>query len=160
MKKIVKAALARSGWELGRTADRINSVLADLSEADRAIVSRVDPFTMSTIFGDSEYGRPERIGSVIVPCRNERKYIEGFCAGVMRQQVPAGWVLELVVADGESNDGTRELLRAIAQREPRVRWIDNPGRIVSTGLNAALAVATGEAIVRMRGRALPAVRAR
>jgi glycosyltransferase involved in cell wall biosynthesis len=90
-----------------------------------------------------------RIVSVIVPCRNERRYIEGFCAGVMRQQVPDGWTLQLVVADGQSDDGTRELLQAMAVVEPRVQWIDNPGRIVSTGLNAALAVARGEAIVRM-----------
>jgi glycosyltransferase involved in cell wall biosynthesis len=87
--------------------------------------------------------------SVIVPCRNERRYIEGFCAGVMRQQVPEGWALQLVVADGQSDDGTRDLLKAIAACEPRVQWIDNPGRIVSTGLNAALAVAVGDAIVRM-----------
>ena len=87
--------------------------------------------------------------SVIVPCRNERRYIEGFCAGVMRQQLPAEWQLQLVVADGQSDDGTRELLQAIAQRDPRVVWIDNPARIVSTGLNAALKLATGEIIVRM-----------
>lgn len=49
MKKIVKAALARSGWELGRTADRVQGVLADLSDADRAIVSRVDRFTMTSL---------------------------------------------------------------------------------------------------------------
>ncbi|RQP21604.1 glycosyltransferase family 2 protein [Albitalea terrae] len=90
-----------------------------------------------------------RTVSVIVPCRNERRYIEGFCAGVMRQQVPQGWSLQLVVADGQSDDGTRDLLQDIAMHEPRVQWIDNPGRIVSTGLNAALAVARGEAIVRM-----------
>ena len=47
--------------------------------------------------------------SVIVPCRNERRYIEAFCAGVMRQQMPPGWQLQLVVADGQSDDGTREL---------------------------------------------------
>jgi succinoglycan biosynthesis protein ExoA len=87
--------------------------------------------------------------SVIVPCRNERRYIEGFCAGVMRQQLPPEWQLQLVVADGQSDDGTRELLQSIAQREPRVVWIDNPARIVSTGLNAALKLATGEVIVRM-----------
>src|SRR5436190_22469983 len=105
---------------------------------------------MSTVFGDdSRYGPLGRTVSVIVPCRNERKYIEGFCAGVMRQQVPRGWTLELVVADGQSDDGTRELLQSVAEHEPRIRWIDNPGRIVSTGLHAALAVATGEAIVRM-----------
>jgi succinoglycan biosynthesis protein ExoA len=87
--------------------------------------------------------------SVIVPCRNERRYIEGFCAGVMRQQLPPEWQLQLVVADGQSDDGTRELLQSIAQRDPRVVWIDNPARIVSTGLNAALKLATGEIIVRM-----------
>jgi len=87
--------------------------------------------------------------SVIVPCRNERRYIEGFCAGVMRQQLLPEWQLQLVVADGQSDDGTRELLQSIAQRDPRVMWIDNPARIVSTGLNAALKLATGEIIVRM-----------
>jgi glycosyltransferase involved in cell wall biosynthesis len=87
--------------------------------------------------------------SVIVPCRNERAYIEGFCAGVMRQSLPAGWQLQLVIADGLSDDGTRELLASIAAAEPRVQWIDNPGRIVSTGLNRALEQSTGEVIVRM-----------
>jgi succinoglycan biosynthesis protein ExoA len=53
------------------------------------------------------------------------------------------------VADGQSDDGTRELLARIATEEPRVVWIDNPGRIVSTGLNAALKLAIGEAVVRM-----------
>jgi succinoglycan biosynthesis protein ExoA len=87
--------------------------------------------------------------SVIVPCRNERRYIEAFRAGVMRQQLPPGWQLQLVVADGQSDDGTRELLQRIAASEPRLAWIDNPARIVSTGLNAALKLATGEVIVRM-----------
>lgn len=90
-----------------------------------------------------------KVVSVIVPCRNERRYIEGFCAGVMRQQLPAGWRLQLLVADGQSDDGTRELLQRLAASEPRIAWIDNPARIVSAGLNAALRLATGEAIVRM-----------
>jgi len=90
-----------------------------------------------------------KVVSVIVPCRNERRYIEGFCAGVMRQKMPPGWELQLVVADGQSDDGTRELLQTISASEPRVAWIDNPRRIVSTGLNAALKLSAGEAIVRM-----------
>ncbi len=91
----------------------------------------------------------ERIVSVIVPCRNERRYIERFCAGVLAQQLPAGWSLQLVIADGESDDGTREQLQALAAADARIAWIDNPARIVSTGLNAALAAAQGEIIVRM-----------
>jgi len=49
MKKIVKAALDRTGWELGRTADREAQALADLSPADREIVTRVNPFTMTSL---------------------------------------------------------------------------------------------------------------
>jgi succinoglycan biosynthesis protein ExoA len=87
--------------------------------------------------------------SVIVPCRNERRYIEGFCAGVWRQRLPADWTLQLVVADGQSDDGTREVLQRLAAADARLVWIDNPGRIVSTGLNRALQQAVGEVIVRM-----------
>ena len=92
---------------------------------------------------------PPHTVSVIVPCRNERRYIEGFCAGVLRQMLPAGWTLQLVIADGQSDDGTRELLAAMSAADGRIQWLDNPGRIVSTGLNRALACATGEVIVRM-----------
>jgi glycosyltransferase involved in cell wall biosynthesis len=91
----------------------------------------------------------QRVVSVIVPCRNERQYVEAFCAGVMRQRLEPWWDLQLVIADGASDDGTREILQRIAERDPRVQWIDNPARIVSTGLNAALQKASGEVIVRM-----------
>ena len=91
----------------------------------------------------------QHIASVIVPCRNERRYIEGFCAGVLKQALPDGWGVQLIVADGQSDDGTRDLLAALAAADPRIEWLDNPGRIVSTGLNRALALARGEVIVRM-----------
>jgi len=74
MKKIVKAALARSGWELGRTADRIQSVLADLSDADRDIVARVDPFTMTSLerraslLGAVDHIVKHRIAGDVVEC--------------------------------------------------------------------------------------------
>ena len=87
--------------------------------------------------------------SVIAPCRNERAYIERFCAAVARQKLPEGWPLQLVIADGDSDDGTRDILQRIAAADPRVGWIANPRRIVSAGLNAALAQADGEVIVRM-----------
>jgi GT2 family glycosyltransferase len=55
----------------------------------------------------------------------------------------------VIVADGLSDDGTREKVQAIASADPRVRLIDNPGRFVSAGLNAAIAAARGAVIVRM-----------
>ena len=87
--------------------------------------------------------------SVIVPCRNENRHIREFLESVFAQQVDADCDVEILVADGMSDDGTREALREYAARRPAVRMIDNPGRIVSTGLNSAIQAASGEWIIRM-----------
>jgi glycosyltransferase involved in cell wall biosynthesis len=87
--------------------------------------------------------------SIIVPCRNERGHIEAFCRSALAQQLPAGWQLQLVIADGQSDDGTRAQLVTLAAEDARVQVIANPRRIVSCGLNLALAEATGTVIVRM-----------
>lgn len=87
--------------------------------------------------------------SVIVPCRNERDHIEAFCASVAAQQVPEGWTLEVLIADGLSDDGTRERLAALCARDARFVMIDNPGRIVSCGLNRCIERAQGRFIVRL-----------
>ncbi len=86
--------------------------------------------------------------SVILPCRNESGYIEDCLTSILRQEVPDG-NFEVIVADGVSNDGTREFLERFSAENPKVRLLNNPGRIVSTGLNAALREARGEVIVRM-----------
>ncbi|CAN7698873.1 glycosyltransferase family 2 protein [Variovorax sp. LjRoot130] len=90
-----------------------------------------------------------RTVSAIVPCRNERRYIEAFCRSVCAQVLPAKWSLQLVIADGLSDDGTREMLKHLSAADPRVQCIDNPKLIVSAGLNRALSRADGEVIVRM-----------
>lgn len=90
-----------------------------------------------------------RIVSVIVPCRNECGFIEPFCRSVAGQALPDGWTLEVLVADGLSDDGTRERLADWCLEDPRFTVIDNPGRIVSCGLNQCIARARGDFIVRM-----------
>jgi glycosyltransferase involved in cell wall biosynthesis len=90
-----------------------------------------------------------RIVSVIVPCRNERGHIEDFITSLAAQRVPTGWEIEVVIADGRSDDGTTELLHRLASGFPRLVEIDNPAGIVSAGLNRALTRARGEVIVRM-----------
>ncbi len=90
-----------------------------------------------------------RTVSVIVPCRNERDFIEAFCASVAAQALPLGWTLQVLVADGLSDDGTRERLAARCAQDARFVMIDNPGRIVSSGLNRCIEAAQGDFIVRL-----------
>lgn len=90
---------------------------------------------------------PTRSVSVIVPCRNEVRHIGAFLDSLMRQQRD-GLSVEVLIADGQSDDGTRALLEQASARSG-IRIIDNPERMVSTGLNRCIRAARGEVVVRM-----------
>src|SRR5919108_6356372 len=81
--------------------------------------------------------------SVIIPCRNERNHIETVIRSILGQEPPPGG-FEVIVADGMSDDGTREILRRVAKDDSRLQVIDNPQRIIPAGLNAAIRAAHGE----------------
>jgi glycosyltransferase involved in cell wall biosynthesis len=86
--------------------------------------------------------------SVVLPCRNEARYIRGCLNGILSQDALSG-DFEIIVADGMSDDGTTETLAQMSHADPRIRIIENHGKIVSTGLNAAIRKAHGEIIIRM-----------
>jgi glycosyltransferase involved in cell wall biosynthesis len=86
--------------------------------------------------------------SVVLPCRNEVGHIEACIASILAQDQPECG-MEIIAADGMSTDGTREYLDQSARRHPQLRVLNNPGRIVSTGLNAAIGAARGDIIIRM-----------
>lgn len=84
--------------------------------------------------------------SVIVPAYNEERHIEACVRSIAGQEVEGG--LEAIIADGRSTDRTRELAEAAG-----ARVVDNPARTIPAGLNAALAAATGEIVVRFDAHA-------
>src|SRR6266516_1777245 len=104
------------------------------------------PMTVSSKIMKSSISAPSV--SIVLPCRNEQGYIQGCLQSALNQEPPEGG-REIVVADGRSTDGTREHLQQRAKLHPQILILDNPGRIVSTGLNAAIRAARGEIIVRM-----------
>jgi succinoglycan biosynthesis protein ExoA len=61
----------------------------------------------------------------------------------------------VIVADGGSIDGTQDIVRRLAKRDPRIRLIHNPARIQSAGINAAVAIAdpASELILRIDAHA-------
>jgi succinoglycan biosynthesis protein ExoA len=86
--------------------------------------------------------------SVIVPCRNEIRYIRAFLDSVFCQEL--GQIkMKILIADGMSDDGTRQVLGEFEGRCASLRVIENPEKIASTGLNRAIREADGEIIVRM-----------
>jgi succinoglycan biosynthesis protein ExoA len=91
--------------------------------------------------------------SVIVPCRNEASFIEPCIESILGSDYPAGR-MEVIVADGMSGDGTRNLLNDLAARDPRVRILDNPERITPVALNRAIAASNGEIVVRFDAHAV------
>lgn len=100
----------------------------------------------------NEQARPRRNGSptvsVIVPCRNEIDAIDSFLRSALAQTGLDG-EYEVIIADGESDDGTRAVLDEWAQRDSRVKIVDNPARFVSSGLNRAIRAARGDIVARM-----------
>ena len=86
--------------------------------------------------------------SVIVPCRNEEEHIGDCQHSILRQEpVPGG--IEIIVTDGMSTDNTRPILDRLSLEDSRILVVDNPGRIVSAGLNAGISAARGKIIIRM-----------
>ena len=94
--------------------------------------------------------------SAIVAVRDERAQVEPCLRSIARQDYPADRI-EILLADGESQDGTREIVQWLAAEDPRIRLLDNPGGQISRGLNRAIAAARGAVIVRVdaRSRLMP-----
>lgn len=84
--------------------------------------------------------------SVVIPCLNEAEYIEATLQS-LRDQTGCTAPFEVIVSDGGSTDGTRDILQAWADADPRYRWIDNPSRFTPQALNLGIQAARGETVV-------------
>lgn len=98
--------------------------------------------------GNSAHSHP--FVSVIMPVRNEAAFIGRSLGSVLAQDYSPER-MQILIADGMSSDGTRQIISEIQQRNHHVITIDNVGEIVATGLNTALLQAKGEIIVRVDG---------
>ena len=90
--------------------------------------------------------------SVIIPCRNEADFIEATIKSLLDNDYPAD-KLEVLVVDGMSTDGTREVIQRFSKQYSQVSLLDNDRGIVSTAMNRGIRTAKGEIVIRVDGHA-------
>jgi glycosyltransferase involved in cell wall biosynthesis len=86
--------------------------------------------------------------SVIIPCRNEEKFIGKCLDSIIANDYPKD-KLEVLVMDGMSQDKTKDIIKRYCQEYPFINIIDNEQKIVPTALNIGIQNSKGEVIMRM-----------
>lgn len=84
--------------------------------------------------------------TIVVPTLDERARITDCLASLSAQDHPG--IVEILVVDGGSTDGTADLVSLATRRDPRIRLLANPERSAAAALNVGLAAATGDLFVR------------
>ena len=88
--------------------------------------------------------------SIIVPVRNEERFLRATLEQLLRQNYPDRR-FEILVADGASTDSTRDIVRALQREFPNLRLLHNPARWSSAGRNVAIQASRGEIVVLVDG---------
>lgn len=81
--------------------------------------------------------------TIVMPVRNEARFIRVTLQRLLTQDYPADWY-EIIVADGMSDDGTREIVLELAREHPQLRLLDNPKRLSSAGRNVGFKTGRGD----------------
>ncbi len=81
--------------------------------------------------------------SVILAVRNEAPFIEQVIMSLLQQDAPE-FDLEILVVDGNSSDGTMEIVRRMTQSHPRMRLLVNKHEKAPFAFNLGLREAKGE----------------
>ncbi len=90
--------------------------------------------------------------SVVIPCRNEAKYIGRCLDSIVNSDYPKER-LEVLVVDGQSEDGTARILEEYQRCHSHIFVLDNPRRRTPCALNIGIRAARGDVILRMDAHA-------
>ena len=94
--------------------------------------------------------------SVVIPCRNEVSYVATCLDSIVNSDYPKD-LLEVLVVDGGSEDGTREILKTYSRQYAYISVLDNLEKRTPCALNVGIRAARGSVILRMDAHARVAV---
>ncbi len=69
----------------------------------------------------------ERIYSIIIPAYNEATRVGATVETVLAHLAQRGWNAEVIVVNDGSSDDTAEIIRRLAEKNPQLRLLENPG---------------------------------
>lgn len=92
----------------------------------------------------------QRFVSIIVPAKNEERFIGDCLESILSQDYPKD-KLEILVVDGMSTDRTREIVRKFEAQNSKseIKLLDNPKVITPSAMNIGIKNAKGEIIIKM-----------
>ena len=85
--------------------------------------------------------------SIVIPVFNEAGIVREAVSDLSRRLDALGWDYELVLAENGSTDGTPEVLRDLATRFPRLRFLHEPEPNYGRALKHAILEARGDTVV-------------
>lgn len=88
------------------------------------------------------------IVSIIIPVRNEEKYIKQCLDSVLNQDFPKEDI-EIILVDGMSTDRTREILQDYINKFDFIKLLDNVNKTVPYAMNLGIEHSTGKYIIRL-----------
>jgi len=91
--------------------------------------------------------------SIIIPCRNEEKFI-GKCLDSIVGQVYPKDKLELFVVDGMSTDKTREVVREYGQTYSFIAILENRMKVTPFAMNIGIRSSQGEVIILVNAHSI------
>ena len=86
--------------------------------------------------------------SVVVPCRNEERYIKDFMDSLILQDYGIS-KMEIFIVDGMSSDKTVQVVNEYKKLYSSIFLLHNEKQLVSSSLNLAISQAKGDLIIRM-----------
>lgn len=89
--------------------------------------------------------RWQPVVSVVVPMLNERDRIGRCVASLAAQSYPLDR-LEVLIVDGGSNDGSRDVVAELQAAHDWLRLVENPDRRASSAFNRGIEAARGEVV--------------
>lgn len=84
--------------------------------------------------------------SLIVPIRNEAYFIDDCVKSLLGSDYPDD-KYELLLVDGMSDDGTREIIYDLIEKNSNIRILDNPQKITAAAMNVGIKNARGEIVL-------------